>query len=176
LNFLKKIFKNKIFRVTALLIVLLVPFTSDYRVVFVHGESMLPTYRHLEVVIEEKASSLGKLWKPKRGDVVVVVTGDKEKLIKRVIGLEGEYLKIKNGRIYIDDKKYQDSYTNQDITYWVEAEEVRATKPKSEWLFLNSQQKVGVVPKGSVWVIGDNRHESWMGFVKMEEIEGKVLY
>ena len=158
------------------MIVLLLPFTSDYSLVFVDGQSMLPTYRHLEMIVEEKTSSLGKLWRPEKGDVVVVVTEDGEKLIKRVIGLEGEHVRIKYGRIYINNKKYQDSHTHQDINYWIESEEVRSTKPKSEWLFLNNQQDVGVVPEGSVWVIGDNRNASWMGFVKIQEIEGKVLY
>jgi len=176
MDIIKKLLKNKIFRVTVLLIVLLLPFTSGYRAVFVTGRSMYPTYEHKEIVIEEKASSLGKFWKPNRGDVVVVLTKGKEKLIKRVIGLEGEYIEIKHGKIYINDKKYKDSYTHQDITYWLESEEVRITKPRKRWLFLNTSLDVGVVPKGHVWVMGDNRHMSWYGLVKVKEIEGKVLY
>ena len=30
--------------------------------------------------------------------------------------------------------------------------------------------------KGEYWVIGDNRTMTWYGIIKMEEIEGKVLY
>jgi len=176
LDFLKKIFKNKIFRVTAILIILLLPFTSDYRIVFVDGDSMYPTYEHGEMVIEERFSSLGEHWRPSKGDVVVMLTEDGEKLIKRAVGLEGENLIIKNGRIYVNDKRYRDAYTHQDITYWVESERLRMTKPKNEWLFFNTEEDVGVVPKGYIWVIGDNRKVSWMGLVKIKDIEGKVLY
>lgn len=176
MNIIKKIFKNKVFRVTALLIILLLPFTSDYRFVFVDGDSMYPTYVNWELIVEERASSLGESWVPKRGDVVVVVDDTGDKLVKRVIGLEGECVRIENGRIHINNKIHKDSYTHQDITYWIEPEEVRMTKPKEEWLFFNTCQDMGVVPKGYVWVIGDNRSMSWMGLVKIEEIEGKVLY
>jgi signal peptidase I len=176
LSFLKTLLKNKIFRVVAVLIILVFPFTSNYRVVFVHGQSMFPTYKHMEIVIEEKSSSLSEYWEPNRGDVIVVITKDKEKLVKRVIGLEGEYIRIKHGRIYINDKKHKDHWTHQDITFWTEPENIRATKPKEDWLFLNTDQDVGRVPKDHVWVIGDNRHMSWFGFVKTKEIEGKVLY
>ena len=173
---LKLILKNKIFRVTILLVILLLPFTSGYRFVVVTGHSMHPTYEDKEWVVEEKASSLGESWGPSRGSVVVVVTKSKEKLIKRVIGLEGEYIEIKNGKVYVNNKKFKDSYTYQDITYWLEPEEVRITKPKSEWLFLNTSLDVGVVPKGFIWVMGDNRIMSWYGLVRVKDIEGKVLY
>ena len=156
--------------------ILVFPFTSGYRVVFVTGESMHPTYKSGEMIVEEKISSLGKDWEPSRGDVVVVLTKDKEKLIKRVIGLEGEYIEIKHGRIYINDEKYKDPYTHQDITHWLEPEEVRMTKPRERWLFLNTRLDVGVIPNGYIWVMGDNRHMSWYGLVKIKEIEGKVLY
>ncbi len=176
MSFLKTLLKNKIFRVSVVLIILIFPFTSDYRIVFVAGDSMHPTYVHGEMIIEEKISSLDEYWKPNRGDIVVVLTEDKEKLIKRVIGLEGEYIRIKHGKIYINDKKHKDDWSYQNITYWIESEETRAKKPKEEWLFFNTYQDVGRVPKDHIWVIGDNRHMTWFGFVKAKEIEGKVLY
>ena len=70
----------------------------------------------------------------------------------------------------------KDNYTHQNITFWLEDEETRSKKPKSDWLFLNTYEDFGVVPKGHVWVIGDNRRMSWMGKVKIKDIEGLVLF
>tara|TARA_Y100000310_G_scaffold316606_1_gene368539 strand:- start:2304 stop:2834 length:531 start_codon:yes stop_codon:yes gene_type:complete len=176
LDFLKTLLKNKVFRVTVILIVLLFPFTSDYRVVFVNGESMHPTYRNGEMLIEEKASSLGEYWKPNRGKVIVVITDDGEKLIKRVVGLSGDTIQIKHGRILLNKEIYKDPHTYQNITFWLEDEEDRAKKPRQDWLFLNTDTEEKTVPEGYIWVIGDNRHMSWYGLVRIKEIEGKVLY
>jgi signal peptidase I len=136
---------------------------------------MLPTYENGELVLVYRSQSLGEDWEPRRSQVIIAVS-DGDQLIKRVVGLEGEYVKIKNGYIYINGKKYKDSWTHQNITYWTEPEETRLNKPKNEWLFLNTDQDVGRVPKGHIWVIGDNRHMSWYGMVKMKDVKGWVLF
>jgi hypothetical protein len=41
---------------------------------------------------------------------------------------------------------------------------------------MNSEAMPVIVPQGYVWVIGDNREESWMGKVKIKDIEGLVLF
>ena len=40
----------------------------------------------------------------------------------------------------------------------------------------NTDEDVGKVPEGYVWVIGDNRSMSWYGLVKIQEIKGLVLF
>ena len=178
MNFLKNIYKNKIFRVTALLIILLLPFTSDYRFVVVDGESMHPTYVNWELVVQEKVSSLGKDWRPKRQDVIVVVEKTGDKLIKRIIAVPGEEVKIRDGNIYINDKLHEDLFTKIKIGIllvgpdgiplrnWETGEKVYEYIPKD----------FNRLEKDEYWAIGDNRSYSWHGVVKMKEIEGKVLY
>ena len=159
------------------MIVITYPFFKDFEFIFSVGDSMLPTYKNGELVIVHKLKSLGPNWKPKRGQVVVAIDPeDGGGITKRVIGLEGEYLRIKNGYIYIDDKRHKDSYTHQNITFWTETEEVRAAKPKEDWMFLNTDELIGKVPKGYVWVIGDNRNLSWFGLVKIKDVKGLVLF
>lgn len=173
---MKNFLKNKIFRVCLILLILTYPFTSEFRFFYSTGNSMLPTYENGELLVIYKSTSMEKNWKPDRGQVVVVKEEEGDTLVKRVVGLEGEHLEIRHGRIYINNKKYEDHWTHQDITFWTETVEVRATKPKEDWLFLNTRLDVGVIPKGYIWVIGDNRKESWMGKVKIKDIKGWVLF
>ena len=172
-----KLLNNKIFRVSLLLLILTYPFYSEFRFYLATGDSMLPTYENGELVVIYRTKALGEDWRPARGQVIIA--GDEEdggNIIKRVVAVEGEYVRIKHGRIFINNKKYTDPWTHQDITYWTEPVEVQALKPRGEWLFLNTDQDVGVVPEGYVWVIGDNRNESWLGLVKIEDIKGWVLF
>jgi len=178
MNTIKSIFKNKIFRVCLIVIIITYPFFKDFGFIYSTGESMLPTYEDKELILIHRAKSLGENWTPQRGQVIIAVDEkDGDSVIKRVIGLEGDYIKIQNGYIFINGKQYVDSRSpNKNITYWLEPEEERMKKPKNEWLFLNTDEDVGKVPEGYVWVIGDNRSMSWYGLVKIQEIKGLVLF
>ncbi len=136
---------------------------------------MLPTYQDGELLLIYKSKSINKDWEPQRGQVVVVKEESGDTLLKRVVALEGEHVEIRDGGIYINDKKYEDEWTYQDVTFWAESERERSKKSKKDWLFLNTHMKIGIVPKGYVWVIGDNRNESWMGMVKIKDIKGCAL-
>ena len=65
------------------------------------GQSMTPELRSEDVVLMNRLSY--DLGSPKRFDVVVFERDDKKPNVKRVIGLPGETVQIKNGQIYIDD-------------------------------------------------------------------------
>ena len=71
----------------------------------VYGDSMLPTLSSGDVVFTQKVSTYFKTYK--RGDIVVLDGANmegyygKEYLIKRVVGLPGETVKIEDGAVYI---------------------------------------------------------------------------
>jgi signal peptidase I len=177
MNTVRSIFRNKIFRVCLLLIVVTYPFFKDFELFYSVGDSMLPTYENGELIIIHKSKSLGKDWVPQRGQVIIALDEeDGGSLTKRVIGLAGDEIKIEHGRIYVNGKILRDSYSHQGVTFWTESEESRAKKPKAEWLFLNTYQIPFIVPEGYVWVIGDNRSMSWYGVVEIKEVKGLVLY
>ena len=151
-------------------------FGYRYGFIYNEGQSMEPTHSNGDILIIEKTRFLGKDWKPDRTDVVVIK--DKESgdnLTKRVIALEGEIVSIKNGYILINGKKAEDRWGKGNIIWWQETEGERAEKPKREWLFLNANIQSVKVPKGCVWVIGDNREISWYGVLPIEEIKGIVI-
>jgi len=134
---------------------------------------MHPTYLDKEWIITEKIYN-PKDWIPERFDVVIV-SDTQEKLTKRIIGLEGDKISIKTGKIFLNGKKLEDPFGKGDIIYYVEDEKERLKKPKKEWLFFNTNTQEEEVPKGFIWVIGDNREISWYGLVKIEDIKSLVI-
>ena len=74
---------------------------------------------------------------PERGDIVILpdpARGDRH-LVKRVIGLPGERIGVRGGRVTIGDALLADRWANG------------ATHPDGTW----------TVPSSSVWVLSDNR-------------------
>jgi signal peptidase I len=104
---------------------------------------------------------------PKRGDVIVFVYPEdsKKDFIKRLVGLPGEVVEIRNGTIYINDKALLDPIFNQRYYY-------------NRGDLGNAGQKI-VVPKDSYFVLGDNsassRDSRYWGFVPHKNILGKAL-
>ena len=80
----------------------------------VYGDSMNPTLSSGDVVFTQKISTYFKSYK--RGDIVVLDGANmegynsKEYLIKRVVGLPGETVKIENGNVYIKSGDGSDFY------------------------------------------------------------------
>ncbi len=104
----------------------------------VEGYSMEPTLYGRQRLIIEKLSY--RLHKPDRGDIVVIrVPGFDELLIKRVIGLPGDTLEIKNGVVYINGQVLDEPYVNGHP---------RGNYPRTK------------IPEGYIFVMGDNRNNS----------------
>jgi signal peptidase I len=107
---------------------------------------------------------------PKRGDIVVFIYPvDRSKdFIKRVVGLGGDTIEIKNKNIFINGKQYTDSYgVYLDSKIYLQT--------------MNFRDNFGpvTVPQGSIFVMGDNRDESldsrFWGFVDLKDVEGKTF-
>ena len=92
------------------LIVLVVFFVRSYIVtpVVVRGDSMDVTLHDGQVLFLSKISY--KLEKIKRFDIVVIRDEDNDLIIKRVIGMPGDYVEYKNNKLYINYKEVEDKY------------------------------------------------------------------
>jgi len=107
---------------------------------------------------------------PKRGDIVVFICPiDRSKdYIKRVVGLGGETIEIKNKKVFINGKDYK-----EDKSIHVDSAIIPAD--------VNPRDNFGpvTVPVGSIFVMGDNRDESldsrFWGFVDLRDIEGQAF-
>lgn len=130
----------------------------------VSGTSMEPTLKEGQVVIVNKLEYY--IRSPKRNDVIVYKQSNKEHSyfeIKRVIGLPGETVKIKNGIVYINDEAIKE-------------------KVKTEAISNSGLAEEGVkLDDNEYFVLGDNRNDSedsrfaGIGNVLKNEILGKAV-
>ena len=81
---------------------------------YIPSGSMLPTLQINDRLIIDK---LGYQFKdPERGDIVVfnptneLKTQYKDAFIKRIVGLPGDRVELKNGRVYVNNKEVEETY------------------------------------------------------------------
>ena len=85
------------FGVTLILVLLL--FHHEFKLTVVAGESMLPTFKSGDVLLVDRRAYVNS--QPRRGDVVVA-RYQKGFVVKRIIGLPGEEVEVKNGELFVD--------------------------------------------------------------------------
>jgi signal peptidase I len=122
---------------------------------YVHGQSMEPNLHPGQRLIVEKVSYRRG---PRRGDIVVIRLEEYEiPLIKRVVGLPGETVEIRDNRVYIDGEMLAERYLSGI-----------------------DQHNYGPVrvPPSHVFVMGDNRNVSSdsrvFGAVRLDQIVGRA--
>jgi len=156
-------------------------FGSNYRFIYVDGESMSGTISNGEWIIIQKRRNLGQHWIPSVYDVVIARDPEHkgDLLVKRVIALPKDEIEIKDGYIYINDKKLDDMYGHGRLLYYLVDENGEQLhfwdKPSQPAVEYETHGKV-VVRDDYVWVIGDNRKDSYYGFVPVKNIIGKVIW
>jgi len=133
--------------------------------VLVDGKSMHPKLQNNDLMILNKTTY--KFGNIKRFDIVVVEINNK-KLIKRVIGLPGETVEVKDNKLYINGKVIKQDFLDSDIV----------TKD------FNIEELYGVkkLPDSKYFVMGDNRKESLdsrsivIGMIHKKQILGKSTF
>ena len=146
-----------------IIIIIIILFLMLYvvSVTQVVGSSMSPTLKDEEVLILNKFQY--RFFEIKRGDIVSLDYEDTKYLIKRIIGLPGETVKIVNNQLYINDKIYEEEYLANDLNYDD---------------FSLTDLGYSKIPEDMYLVLGDNRENSLdsreIGLIKKEDINGKI--
>jgi signal peptidase I len=127
---------------------------------WVYGQSMEPTLHTYQRLVIEKISY--HLHPPRRGDVVVLKLPEpvtRDMLIKRVVGLPGETIEIRDGKVWINGVALTEKYLAVSTL---------------------GSMAARVVPEGTVFVLGDNRGQSndsrYFGPVALDQIVGHAVF
>jgi len=126
----------------------------------VSGASMQPTLYDGDIMILNKIGySLNGL---NRFDIVVI-DYDGEKIIKRVIGLPGDYVEYKDNLLYINNELVKEDFKREDTSD-----------------FILEMLGESIIPKGKYLVLGDNRPISKdsriIGLIDEKDIEGYTKF
>ena len=145
--------------VSALVVVAII-FTFFFRTAGVDGESMNDTLNN-----EDRLIMYNFWYTPARGDIVIVNryhdgdTSITKPLIKRVIGVAGDTVKVTEDKVYLNGELLDEPYVH----------------------YPNIPRNIEVtVPEGKVFVMGDHRNASndsrSLGCFAVEDIMGKALW
>ena len=143
-----------------ILIILVVVLIRTYIItpVKVDGSSMVPTLKDNEILLLKKYNHDFK-----RFDIIVFEYG-KSRLIKRVIGLPGDYVEYKDDRLYINGEYVKENFSKNSKTADFKLEDIKLNK----------------VNKNCYFVMGDNRNNSTdsrlIGEVCSDKIKGSTNF
>ena len=106
------------------------------------------------------------LTSPQKGDIIVFRSPEdpRKELIKRVVAVEGDLIEERNKQIFINGRASNEAYVQHTDNFLED--------PRDDF-------GPYVVPKDKLFVMGDNRDESYdsrfYGFVDLKDVEGKAF-
>ncbi len=154
-----------------IIIVIVVVLIRTYLVtpVIVSGDSMVPTLKENEILLLSKITY--RVSNIKRFDVVVINVNKelpngkkiKTKIIKRVVGLPGEYVEYKNNTLYIDGKELKNDYNFETKDFSLEDISIYKKIPEDKYLVLGDNRSVSA----------DSRS---IGLIDKKDISGMAIF
>ena len=148
----------KLLVVVVVILFLMIYIVSVTQVV---GNSMYSTLEDGDVLILNKFKY--RFFDIKRGDIISLENDDTKYLIKRVIGLPGDSISIKDNTLYINGEVYIENYLEEGLVY----DDFELTSLGYD-----------VIPDDMYLVLGDNRPDSVdsreIGLISKDDVIGKI--
>ena len=126
------------------------------------GSSMEPTYHNGNIILVDKF--FYKRGEPSYNDIVVVkyhVAEGEDQIIKRVVGLPGDHLEMKDNQLYRNGEQLNEDYINE--------------------VMQGNEDFAYDIPEGKIFVMGDNRNHSVdsreIGYIDFDDqVVGRVFF
>ncbi len=151
--------------VKLIIVIVIILFLMIYvvSVTQVVGNSMKSTLENGDVLILNKFKY--QFTDIKRGDIISLEYADTKYLIKRVIGLPGDNISIRDNVLYINGELYVENYLDEGLEYDD---------------FELSSLGYDKIPEDMYLVLGDNREDSLdsreIGLISKDDVIGKVSF
>ena len=151
--------------VKLIIVIVIILFLMIYvvSVTQVVGNSMKSTLENGDVLILNKFKY--QFTDIKRGDIISLEYADTKYLIKRVIGLPGDNISIRDNVLYIKGELYVENYLDEGLEYDD---------------FELSSLGYDKIPEDMYLVLGDNREDSLdsreIGLISKDDVIGKVSF
>lgn len=127
----------------------------NFEIIFVSGSSMHPTLKNRDLIILKKYAY--DYHPPEINDIVVLTErSDRTKIVKRIVAGPGESVDICDGILCINGKP--DLRWSGQVSYKL------------------NKQLYNKVPEYCYFYIGDNRGDTSLGIVNLDQIQGKVMF
>lgn len=155
-----------------------------FQIIIVEGNSMLPTLKHGDWVLVYKFNfpqrfkqndlhEFGKL-EVHRLDILLFETKKNTLLLKRLIGMPGDFYAFRGGNVYIGSEPLFENYTFPGAKTHPPALQIQ-----NEDVFYPMNLE-GRIPPGYYLLLGDNREISLdsrsLGLIPEEAIRGRVIF
>ena len=130
--------------------------------------SMIPTLMIGDRIFVDKITY--RFREPHRGEIIVFryPLDRKKDFVKRLVGFGGESLEIRDGQLYVNDRKLEEPALFSQRFYY----------NRDDWKYGKHYQKI-LIPEGYLFLLGDNSAASsdsrnW-GFVPRKDVIGRVV-
>lgn len=129
-------------------------------IIKVDGHSMDSTLHNKDMLVVEKVSTLKKDFN--HGEIIILDPGNGSDniYIKRIIGLPGDTIEIKDGKVFLNEKLLNEPYLDSNT-------------------YTDNNMKL-TLDNDHVFVLGDNRSVSedsrYLGPIPLENIKGHALF
>lgn len=150
---------------------------------YIPSESMVPTLEIQDRLLVNRFSYRFYFAEPERGDIMVFRPADKPNVdfIKRVIGVPGDEIQVKDGAVFVNGEKLEESYIKEPPEYSLPNADFEFRNKDANIITTNKDgEPVVKIPEGYYFMLGDNRNDSndshvW-GLQKRKDIQGKALF
>ncbi len=159
--------------------------TGSMKPTILEGDRFFANKLAYNIKVPFTKTDLSRWGLPARGEIIAFLYPNDESLLytKRVIGIPGDRIEIRDKSLYINGKKMERAVIKKSRGIALYRETLDGTSYNiqvTDYISPYDNMEKIIVPENSLFVMGDNRDNSsdsrFWGFVPMENVIGKIVF